>query len=118
MAVRQFDFFFIPNGAPPPNTSEESRDAPGIPLARTRQIQEVLVHYLGPPWMMLDDWVVFGPQEGNRVDVQFDDELLMASIFVRCDLRDDAPQFMTLIVDLACKFECKFFFFFCADKAN
>lgn len=111
MAVWQFDLYLIPVDAPPPDTGGEAWDSPAIPWSHVRDVQEALAYYFGPPWMMLDDWLVFGPENGNRVDVQFDDELT-ASILVRCDIRDEAPQFLTIVAELTHSFDCQFF---CAD---
>jgi len=108
MALWQFDFYFIPIGAHLPDTTGEEWDEPGLALSKVRTVQEALAYYFGPPWVMLDDWLVFGPENGNRVDVHFDDDL-SASIFVRCDIRTEAPQFLALIVELARKVECEFY---------
>lgn len=108
MAVWQFDLYFIHIGAPPPDTSGEDWDAPTLPPEQVRQAQERLAYYFGPPWFMLDDWLVFGPENGNRIDIQFDEEHY-ASIFVRCDVRSEAPQFLSLVADLAQILDCMLF---------
>ncbi len=108
MAVWQFDLYFIRNDESPPDTTAEDWDMPPLPRELVSGIQETLAHYFGPPWFMLEDWLVFGPENGNRIDVGFDDEA-GASVFVRCDKRIEAPQFLVLVADLAKSHECRFF---------
>ena len=108
MAIWQFDFYFIARGALAPDLSAEAWDAPPLPLAVVHSLQSDLAHYFGLPWLMLPDWIVFGPERGNRVDVLFETET-DASIFVRCDVRDEAPQFIVLICNLARSLGCQFF---------
>ena len=91
MAVWQFDLYFIARDASAPNMDAEGWDAPPLPLSIVYDVQTELANYLGPPWMMLPDWLVFGPERGNRVDTLFENEV-EASVFVRCDVRDEAPQ--------------------------
>jgi hypothetical protein len=62
-------------------------------------MQEELAHYMGPPWLMMGDWLVFGPENGNRIDILFEDDV-GAEVSVRCDVREEAPQFLVLISDL------------------
>lgn len=112
MAVWQFDLYFLPADATPPSTRGVYWDAPTLLLGDVHQAQEHLEHYFGSPWLMLEDWIVFGPESGNRVDVQFDQELT-ASIFVRCDLRCEAPQFLSIVADLASMLKCVLF---CVDN--
>jgi len=115
MAIWQFDLYFIHIGSTQPDIRGEEWEAPVISHALARSVQEVLAHYFGLPWLMLDDWLVFGPEDGNRVDLLFDDDHAGVSIFVRCDLRDDAPQFFQLVAELARQVDCEFF---CSDNAQ
>lgn len=108
MAVWQFDLYFIPRSAEAPNLDAEALDAPALPLPVVYEVQIELAHYMGPPWSMLPDWLVFGPENGNRIDVNFDSEDT-ASIFVRCDIRQEAPQFLVLVCNLAHTYGCRFF---------
>lgn len=57
---------------------------------------------------MLPDWLVFGPENGNRIDVNFENED-SGSVFVSCDVRQEAPQFLVLVCNLACTHGCQFF---------
>ena len=49
---------------------------------------------------MLPDWLVFRPENGNRLDFNFIDTGA-AIVQVRLDTRNESPQFVVLIADLA-----------------
>jgi len=97
MAAWQFDFYIV--DSEPQEKGLGTGDSPLLPLALVYDVQEELAHYMGPPWMMLMDWLVFGAENGNRIDILFQTEST-ASIAVRCDIREEAPQFLTLVSDL------------------
>ena len=99
MAVWQFDLYFIARGSAAPVTSLPNWE-PVLPAPVTYALQEDFVHYLGCPWFMLPDWLVFGPENGNRIDFNFFDAG-DAIVQVRLDTRNEAPQFVVLIADLA-----------------
>lgn len=107
MAIWQFDLYLITRSESPPDLGAEDW-APSLSYSVVYDIQEELARYLGPPWFMLTDWLVFGPERGNRVDVTFENEH-DANVFVRCDVRDEAPQFLVLISNLAHFYDCRFF---------
>ena len=108
MAIWQFDLCFVPVGASGPTISEDGWEAPPLPPSAAYGVQEDLAHYFGSPWFMLNDWIVFGPENGNRVDLLFESDG-SAGIYVRCDTRDDAPQFLVLISDLARIYNSNFY---------
>ncbi len=108
MAAWQFDLYFIARDASAPNIDAEDWDAPPLPLSLVYDVQIELANYLGPPWLMLSDWLVFGPEKGNRIDIIFESEI-DATVFVRCDVRDEAPQFLVLVSKLAHAHGCRFF---------
>lgn len=107
MAVWQFDLYFIPRGSAAPVTSLPNWE-PVLPAPLTYALQEDFVHYLGCPWFMLPDWLVFGPENGNRIDFNFFDAG-DAIVQVRLDTRNEAPQFVVLIADLAKLHGCVLF---------
>jgi hypothetical protein len=108
MAAWQFDVYLIARGASVPDSDAEYWETPALPLTVVRDIQDELAHYLGPPWLMLPEWLVFGPENGNRIDLVFETED-SGSIFVRCDLRQEAPQFFVLVCNLAHGHGCQLF---------
>lgn len=95
MAAWQFDVYLTARGAPVPDLDAEYWETPSLPVATVYEMQEELVHYLGPPWLMLPNWLVFGPENGNRIDIVFETDD-SGSKFVRCDLRQEAPQFLVV----------------------
>lgn len=99
MAIWQFDLYFIPRGSAAPDTSVPDWE-PVLPANVVYALQEDLAHYLGRPWLMLPNWLVFGPENGNRLDFNFIDTGA-AIVQVRLDTRNEAPQFVVLITDLA-----------------
>ncbi|ATD61924.1 hypothetical protein CNX70_18465 [Janthinobacterium svalbardensis] len=106
MAVWQFDLHLIPVNMRARDASNEGWGTPALSQKQVRTLQETLAHYFGPPWLMLEDWLVFGPENGNRADIEFDD--VGASMFVRCDVRIEAPQFLVLVAELARSNGCRF----------
>lgn len=58
--------------------------------------------------LMLQDWLVFGPENGNRIDILFEGGV-GAEVSVRCDVREEAPQFLVLVSDLVRFHGCRFF---------
>lgn len=74
MAIWQYDLFFIPDGDARPHLRGEGWDIPSLSAASTLRSQLALVGPIGYPWLMMDDWVVFGSEQGTRIDLIFDGE--------------------------------------------
>jgi len=73
MAVWQFDLFLVPEGHAMPLLRADGWDLPQLPAASTLNAQSALVASMGYPWLMMDDWAVFGSEESTRIDLIFDD---------------------------------------------
>lgn len=99
MAAWQLDLHFLPRGNSVPDLTSVGWE-PILPKNMAYTLQGDLAHYLGSPWLMLDDWLVFGPENGNRVDVLFEPNG-DSNLSVRVDVRNDSPQFLVLVTDLA-----------------
>ena len=108
MAAWQLDVYLITRGVSVPDLDAEYWETPSLPLVVALKVQEELAHYLGSPWLMLPEWLVFGPENGNRIDVVFETED-SANIFVRCDMRQEGPQFLVLVCNLAHGHGCVLF---------
>lgn len=108
MARWQFDLYLVEYDAQALRQTREGRRPPLLPISLAYMVQEELAHYLGPPWQMLNDWLVFGPENGNRIDFLFDADLGV-EVYVRCDVRQEAPQFLALVADLTRFHGCRFF---------
>lgn len=84
MAIWQYDLFLIAEDCALPVWMDDGWDCPGLPVASTISAQAGLVRALGHPWLMMNDWVVFGKENRTRVDFFFDDAD-QVSIHVRLD---------------------------------
>jgi len=73
MATWQFDLFIVRAENALPVLEEHGWRLPQLPAASTLQAQGILVPALGRPWLMLDDWIVFGDENGTRADLVFED---------------------------------------------
>lgn len=58
-----------------PSDTEDGLDIPGLPLRDARSIQENLNACFGPPWLILENWIVFADEKGTRVDLLFDEKI-------------------------------------------
>ncbi|MYM23254.1 hypothetical protein GTP46_11415 [Duganella sp. FT135W] len=107
MAVWQFDLLLIPRDMAVPYTGKPNWE-PFLPQRVAYAVQEDLCHYFGPPWFMLKNWLVFGPENGSRIDVLFEADG-SANFSARVDMRNESPQFLVLLTDLARLHGCVFF---------
>lgn len=73
MAVWQFDLFLVGEGHALPLLRDDGWDLPQLPAASTLNAQSTLAGSMGYPWLMMDDWVVFGNEESTRIDLMFDE---------------------------------------------
>lgn len=107
MAIWQVDLQMIPMADGVADGLHNSVELP-LPSSLVLQAQQRLSEYLGSPWLMLTDWLVYGPENGSRVDIVFISPQT-ASITVRFDMRSDAQQFLILICRLAWHLGCRFY---------
>jgi hypothetical protein len=71
MAIWQWDLFVVGEGSALPLLSGDGWELPHLPAALTLIAQRILVDSLGHPWLMMDDWIVFGNEQSTRVDLMF-----------------------------------------------
>lgn len=71
MAVWQYDLFLVGEGDALPLLTDDGWDLPQFPAASTLSAQRTLVGSMGYPWLMMDDWVVFGSENSTRIDLIF-----------------------------------------------
>ena len=62
----------------------------------------------GTPTYITDGWLVFGTDQGNRVDVSVE-EMGRGDIFARIDVRIGTGQFIRTLADFADELGCGFF---------
>jgi hypothetical protein len=108
MAAWQFDLFLIPHGKPMPQASEDGLDIPGVPSKSALGAQASLLDCLGSPWLMMENWIVFGIENGTRVDFQFD-EAGAVDVKVRLDVRANNAAVIDAICTLAAGLDSRFF---------
>jgi hypothetical protein len=104
----QFDLYLIPRDAPVPIASEDGLDISGIPAKFGLYIQENLVPIFGHPWLMLENWIVYGIESGTRVDLHFD-HTDSVEIKVRLDARRNNDAVIDTICSLALHLNCRYF---------
>jgi hypothetical protein len=98
MAIWQYDLFFIGEGDARPLLTDDGWDIPPLSAASTLRAQRALVGSMGYPWLMMDDWVVFGSEQGTRIDLNFDG-LSEVEIRIRLDASATEPE-----LDAVCAF--------------
>lgn len=108
MAIWQVDLHLIRSNDELPDTLEAGWQPPVLDGSLLLQAQTFLSEYLGEPWSITEQWLVFGPQNGSRVDIVLD-PTTAGKLVIRFDTRDDAVQFPALMCRLAQKLDCLFF---------
>jgi hypothetical protein len=108
MATWQFDLYLIPQGEPIPLASEDGLEVPGIPGHSARYIQENLADFLGRPCFVMEDWIVYGAENGTRVDFLFDDTGSV-EVMVRLDASALDNAFLDVLCALALQLDCIYF---------
>lgn len=108
MAVWQSDLYLISGLENLPDISLDGWLPPVLDGSRVFRVQQMLSLYFGPPWSVADDWLVFGPENGNRIDVIFLNAST-ATIVARLDRRSDGVQFHGLVCRLAGDLACLLF---------
>ncbi|MCS0630325.1 hypothetical protein NX786_13365 [Telluria mixta] len=73
MAVWQYDLFVVGEGKTLLLSMDGGWDLPQFPTASTLSAQRTLVGSLDDPWLMGDDWVVFGSENSTRIDFIFNE---------------------------------------------
>ena len=72
MAIWQYDLFVMGDGDARPVLTGDGWNIPSLSAGSTLEAQEALVGSMGYPWLMMDDWMVFGCEHGTRIDLIFD----------------------------------------------
>ncbi|MYM23249.1 hypothetical protein GTP46_11390 [Duganella sp. FT135W] len=108
MAPWQLDLYLFRNTETLPDVSSDGWLPPALNGSALLEAQKILRTYLGKPWPIAERWFVFGPEEGSRADVIFENET-SAAVVVRLDMRNDSVQFGALACRLANELGCHFF---------
>lgn len=85
MAIWQFDLRAV---------CRESGEV--LPRALVEKAALTLVESFDPPWQMTEGWTVYGPDQGNRIDLLRDEDG-SGELHVRIDARTDAESFIVRV---------------------
>jgi hypothetical protein len=100
MAIWQFDLSFVPRGGPQPRRTSDGHETPAVQAAKVTEAQAWLSARFGEPCEMLEDWLVYGPADGSRVDLVFNQDGT-AEIGARIDARSEATEFISSLCELS-----------------
>lgn len=79
-----------------------------LPPLLCRRAQIVLAETFEPPWQMLKGWSVYGPENGNRIDLVIDEDGT-GELSARIDARSDADSFLTCWLILMLELNCSLY---------
>ena len=108
MALWQFDLYLFYEAENLPDTSVNGWTPPALTGSALLDARRMLLNYFGQPWSLAAHWFIFGPEEGSRVDVIFEDETT-AAVIIRLDMRDESPQLCGLACRMAHELGCMLF---------
>jgi len=108
MAIWELDLFLVKHGDTTPVLARDDWNLPPLPKELLDTTRDYLEYAIGKPWSFAEDWLIFGADTGNRVDV-FADASGSGEIHARIDARGNAEEFAVLLSDLAFKTGCLFF---------
>ena len=108
MATWQFDLFLTARNEAIPAVSGDGLDLPGMPVQLAFEVQQALMQVFGPPWFMLEDWLVFGAEQGTRVDLLFFDDATL-EVKLRLDVGIDNGPVVGVVCRLARQLDCRLF---------
>jgi hypothetical protein len=99
MAIWQFDLEFVPRGDPMPERGPDGHDARSFRAQKAAAAKAWLSERFGAPHEMLEDWFVYGPDDGSRVDLLLNPDG-SGEISARIDARHEATEFATALCEL------------------
>ena len=108
MAVWQCDLYLISGVENLPDIGLDGWLPPVLDGSRVLRAQQMMSGYFGPSWPVAEDWFVFGPENGHRIDVIFLNASA-ATIVARFDRRNDSVQFHGLVCRMADELGCLLF---------
>jgi hypothetical protein len=72
MAIWQYDLFLISKEGALPLLAPHGWELPQLPSTSTVRARQTLIATMGHPWLMMENWLVFGTKDSTRVDLLFD----------------------------------------------
>ena len=91
-----------------PWRTEDGHEVPPLPESAAVQAHAWLCEHVGEPWRMLEGWLVFGQEQGSRVDLVFNEDR-SANLSARVDVRSQYRGFVTALCELASVSNCLLF---------
>jgi hypothetical protein len=92
MAAWQYDLFLVGEGHALPLWMDDGWELPQLPAASTLDAQGTLAGSMRYPWLMMDDWIVFGNEESTRIDLMFNEADEVDEVEIRIRLSASATE--------------------------
>ena len=108
MATLQFDLYFVPRAGRLPLRNSDGYDVPALAESAALEAHAYLDKKIGKPWIMLKDWLVFGDEDSNRVDLLRTEDS-GAELSARIDARSINEAFCNTVCELADLLHCNLF---------
>jgi hypothetical protein len=108
MALWQFDLLLVPHDAESPVLSDDGWVASPVSKVVAHHTSDWLQRRLGEPSHWMEDWMVYGSEKGNRVDLLTNEDGT-GELHVRMDARAEAEDFSELACKLARIADCDIF---------
>lgn len=83
-----------------PWRTSDGHETPAVQAERVAKAQAWLTARFGEPWEILEDWLVYGPAEGNRLDFLLNQDGT-AEIGARIDARNETTEFISSLCELS-----------------
>lgn len=100
MAIWQFDLKFVPRCEPMPRQGPDGYEGSAFLAQEASAARVWLSERFGPPQEMLENWFVYGPYDGNRVDLVVNEDC-SAEVSARIDARTEAVDFAMALCELS-----------------
>jgi hypothetical protein len=107
VAIWQFDLFIIRPGSLP-SLTDDGLDFPALPQELTASATQYLNANFATPFEMLPDWLVFGQENGNRVNASLEASFI-SELSIRIDARDINHTFIASVCEFTRLLNCVFF---------
>ena len=108
MAIWQFDLALFPRGGPQPWRIEDGHEVPPVQESEAVIAHAWLHQHLGEPSLLLEGSLVFGEDQGNRVDLIFNKDGT-AKLSARVDARSSYECFVRELCGLGQLSRCMLF---------
>jgi hypothetical protein len=91
-----------------PWRTADGHESPSLSEPLAVEARGWLTRHFGDPWFLMDDWLVFGDENGHRVDFLLNEDG-SADLSLRISAREDSRSFCRSVCELALALECVFF---------